>query len=172
MQPSIFSGALAPAAQPLLTVHGDPKMISNRSLNGADMAEVVQFRLKQHHHEGTQANFETFSNIGNALDSPMKPVQPENLSKEGSEERQIARRKQQPTVVQRSLKDPDQHGRLLDSRSSVLIPGSQRQDSKILDSIEGGLAKRWKQEEAASLSGSEASLPYNTDINVEKIQVR
>ena len=99
MQPSIVSGALAPGTKPLLTVHGDPKMISNRSLNGADLSEVIQFRLKQHHNEGTQANFETFSNFGNALDSPMKPVQPGKLGKEGIEERNVAGRKQQPTVV-------------------------------------------------------------------------
>ena len=62
------------------------------------MTEVIQFRLKQRNNEGTQANFETFSNFGNALDTPMKPVRPENLSKEGSEERKVAGRKQ-PTVV-------------------------------------------------------------------------
>ena len=63
-------------------------------------------------------------------------------------------------------------GGLNESRSSILIPvaSSHRRESKLYEST--SVHKRLTNDEGRASIDSDASLPYNTDINVEKIQVR
>ena len=161
-------------------MHGGSKVITNRSPNSDDMADVINFRLQQHQNEGTQANFETFSNYGHmALGEPLSPLQPANPENKAQAQsgyapqpqRGDARPVKKQTYPIRAT-DPQQLGRLLESRSSILIPqgSSQRQESKLYDSTD--VIKRNANGEGRASLDSNRSLPYNTDINIEKIQVR
>ena len=128
-----------------------------------------------------QASFETVSNFGAYTTEPLSPS-PIKETRFGNVEHANATSPERNSPA--GAANAAMVGRMLDSRSSVMLPltSSQRQDSKLrLDETEenreeraghharvAGLYNSGERDERVSMLSNE-SLPYNTDINVERI---